>query len=149
MPDVKEQPFRLFQDDPVISVSDGVANTWSDIWKYQVPQGTALILKPTHTFSAYIEDASTQVGNQTCQVKVEKRDASESDVILVYGPDLYYTIKEFQERSKMARLMVPAEGLIVGEREYLVISAKDDGTIDESDSYFEMHIAKVRKALTA
>lgn len=149
MPEIKEQPFRLYQDDPGVAVSDGTAATWTDIWSYQVPQGTALILKPQHTFSAYIEDASAEVGDQTCQVKIEKRDASQSDVLIVFGPDLYYAVKEFQELSKIARLNVSEDGVIIGEREYLVISVKDDGTVDESDSYFQLHIAKVRKSLVA
>ena len=147
--EVIEQPLRLYQDDPVIAVADGTAATWSDIWTYQVPNGTALVLKPSHTFSAYIEDASAEVGSATCQVKIEKRDSSKSDVLVVFGPALYVEIKEFQEKSKLARLMVPGEGVIVNEREYLIISVKDDGAVDESDSYFELHIARIRKAIGA
>jgi hypothetical protein len=147
-PEIVEAPFRLYQDDPVVDVADGTLNTWSDIWKYQVPVGVTLMLKPEHTFAAYIEDASTEVGNSTCQVKIEKRDSSESDVQKVYL-DLYYASKEFAEKSKMAHLQVPSGGVIVAEREYLVISVKDDGAVDESDSYFELHIAKIRKAIGA
>lgn len=145
---IVNQPFRLFQDDPNISVSDGTANQWTDIWKFQVPQGVNLILLPTHTFSAYIEDGSAEVGTSTCRIKIEKRDSSLSDVLVVYGPDLYYSSKEFQEKSKMAHLSVSESGLIVNEREYIVISVYDDGTIDESDSYFELNIAQTRKAIT-
>ena len=144
---VTEQPFRLTQDDPVITEADGTADAWSDIFKYQVPNGTSLLLKPGYTFSAYLEDVSAQVGNSTCQVKIEKRDASGSDVLLVYGPALYLESKEFQELSKTARVQVPSGGVEIREREFLVIAVKDDGAIDASDSYFELRIHKVRKAL--
>ncbi|MBU2613914.1 hypothetical protein KJ925_05685 [Patescibacteria group bacterium] len=150
MAEVIEQPFRLTNLDPVIAEADGTANLWSDIWKYQVPQGVALILKPQHSFSTYLEDTSpAEVGNPTCQVKIEKRDSSESDVLLVYGPDLYYASKEFQDKDLKARLRVPEAGVAINEREFLVIAAKDDATIDASDSYFEMYIAKVRKTIQA
>lgn len=156
MPEIIEQPYRLYQDDPVVAVADGVAATWSDIWKYQVPVGVSLILKPEHTFAAYLYE-STAPGECTItntMVKIEKRDSSESDVVKVFF-DIYKTCREFQNKSSMARLQVPNEGVIVNEREYLVISVYDpDGAVDEAgaaggDSYFEMHIAKVRKALGA
>jgi len=146
---IKEEPFRLTNLDPVISTADGVANTWSDIWTYQVPNGVALIIKPGHSFSAYIQDAGAEVGNATCQVKIEKRDSSKSDVLLLYGPELYLTSKEFQDSTKKARLSVPAGGVIINEREFLIISGKDDATITIANGYFELHIAKVRKALGA
>lgn len=146
-PEIVKTPLRLFQGDPVLSVSDGTANQWTDIWTYQVPVGVILILEPTATFSAYLEDATTVVGDATCQVKIEKRDSSGSDVLLIYGAELYLTSKEFQDKTKMAKLRVPADGISVEQREKLVISVKDDGAIDESDSYFELRIAKIRKAL--
>lgn len=147
MPEILEAPFTLYQNDPVISVADGTADTWTDIWKYQVPVGVSLILKPEHTFSAYLEDAAAEVGSATCSVRIEKKDASESDTQIVYGPNLYIASKEFQDAKILAHLNVPASGIIVNEREYLVVTVLDDGAIDESDSYFELRIAKVRKAL--
>jgi len=144
-----EQPFRLTQADSGISEADGTANQWSDIWKYQVPVGVTLKVKAEHTFAAYLEDASAQVGNATCRIKIEKRDPSESDVLLLYGPDLYVVSKEFQDQTKKARLACPAGGITISQREYIVISVYDDGAIDASDSYFELLISKVRKAISA
>lgn len=155
MPDIIEQPFRLYQDDPVISVADGTAAVWSDIWKYQVPVGVSLILKPHHTFACYLWEttADAECTTTNTMVKIEKRDSSESDVVKVFL-DLYITCREFAEKPLMAKLQVPEEGIIVNEREYLVISVYDpDGAVDEAggtlDCYFELHIAKVRKALGA
>jgi hypothetical protein len=147
---VKEEPFRLTNTNPVISEADGVALTWTDVWTYQVPNGTALILKPNHSFAAYLEDSSpAEVGDASCRIKIEKRDSSKSDTLIVYGPALYVSSKEFQYQQKMARLKVPAAGVVVNEREYLIISVYDDATGDSSDSYFELHIAQLRKTLGA
>jgi len=154
MPEIVESPFRLTSDDPVISRADGVASTWSDLWKYQVPIGVSLILKPEHTFVANLEHTvTTGCGNATCMVKIEKRDASESEVVKVFF-DLYYAVKEWQDQSKMAHLQVPPEGIIINEREFLVISAFESAgaiqAVAAGDvSYFELRIAKVRKALGA
>jgi len=151
MEQVKEAPFRLTQKDPIISASeaDGTAAIWSDIWSYQVPNGSALIVKPHHTTAFYLEDASAEVGSSTCQIKIEKRDASKSDVRLIYGQALYVESKEFQEAVKMAHFVVPPEGIVINEREYLVISVKDDGAIDASDSYFELRISRLSRSLAA
>lgn len=155
MPDIIEQPFRLYQDDPVIAVADGTLAVWSDIWKYQVPVGVSLILKPHHTFACYLFESthSTECTTTNTMVKIEKRDASESDVVKCLL-DLYITMRTFDEKPLMRKLDVPEEGIIINEREFLVISVYDpDGAVDEaggtSDSFFELHIAKVRKALGA
>lgn len=149
MVDIIEAPFRLYQDDPVIAIADGTPSTWSDIWKYQVPVGTSLIIKPNHTFAAYIKDASAEVGESDCSIRIEKRDASESDVIILFGPKLYKSVKQFVPFQRMAHFSVPEEGVIINEREFLVVIAWDAATITEASCYFEMHIAKVRKALGA
>ncbi len=149
-PEVIEQPFRLTNLDPVMSEADGTAAVWSDIWKYQVPVGVALILKPEHLFSLYLEDTSPAVvGDSSCSVKIEKRDSSGSDMLIAYGPALYMKSKEFQNRPLKARLSVAADGLIIEERQFLVIAALDDAAIDASDSYFELHVAKVRRSIHA
>ena len=103
-----DQPYRLTQSDPVISEADGTANQWSDIWKYQVPMGVQLVIKPEAMFAAYLEDTSpAEVGDASCRLKIEKRDPSESDSLLLYGPDIYLASKEFQDSRKKARLSVP------------------------------------------
>ena len=95
MPEIIEAPFRLFQDDPVISEADGVASTWSDLWEYQVPVGVSLIIKPNHTFACYLDEltGSTESGAQGTSIRIEKRDASGSDVAIIFGPKLYASCK--------------------------------------------------------
>lgn len=155
MPEIIEQPFKLNQADPVISAADGVADTWSDIWKYQVPVGTSLILKRNHTFACYLDEGtgSTEAGAQEASIRIEKRDASESDVEIVFGPKLYVSCKNFTPFNRVAKFNVPGEGTIINEREYLVVVILNDAILTSASTsyycYFEMQIAKVRKALGA
>ncbi len=153
MPEIVEQPFKLNQADPVISAADGVANTWSDIWKYQVPVGMSLIIKRNHTFACYLDEGtgSTESGVADASVRIEKRDASESDVEIIFGPKLYTSVKQFTPFNRVAKFGVPEEGKIINEREYLVVVILNDAILTSASSsyycYFEMQIAKVRKAL--
>ena len=150
MPDIQEAPFRLYQDDPVIDVADGVASTWTAIWKYQVPVGVSLIIKPEHTFAAYIANAGpAEVGANDCSIRIEKRDSSESDKQIIFGPKLYLAVKQFTNVDRLAHFNVPSEGIIINEREILAIVVWDGVIVSETVCYFEAHIAKVRKALGA
>lgn len=137
-----DEPFHLTDNDPNITETDGTANTWSDLWKYQVPVGTALRLAADNTFAAYIEDASAEIGNSDAQVRIRVRDPAETENIVVYGPALYLKSKEFQDRPLKAHLGV--QEYIVRERHWLVFECKDNGTIDASDSYFELLTSRIR-----
>ena len=142
---VREVPFPLTDNDSAITEADGVAATWSDIWDYQVPPGMALKLTPQDTFALYLEDTSPAVvGDATCEVEIVVRNAAGTDNQSVYGPALYFLSKEFQEGPKMAKL---ASHMEVGPRQRLVIRAKDDGTIDASDSYFELLTTRILEAM--
>lgn len=146
---ILEQKFRLTQDDPVISAVQASAGLWGDLWTYQVPNGTSLILKPEHTFSLYLVKTGGSEASATTKVKIEKRDSTGSDRINVLGPGMYMLYKEFQDVNLMAMLSVPSSGIIVNERELLVISVWPEAgdTAVLTTSYFELRIAKVRKAL--
>lgn len=126
--------------------ADGTANKWSDIWKYQVPTGQAHILKPGFTFSAYLEDASAEIGNGTGRIRIEIRDQSEQDAKSIYGPALYVASKEFQDSRKKATLDLQSDTAIE-ERFFIVVLVNDDGAIDESDSYFLLETIRVRSGL--
>ena len=143
MDQAKVAPFHLNQEDGNITKSDGTAATWTDIWKYQVPQKQGIVLQAKDVISMYLEDtAPAEVGADTCYVQIEVRDASEQDKRIVFGPALYARLKEFQDRNLMARLPLGAP-VKVYERQWVVIMVKDDGTIDESDSYFDLYTSKV------
>ena len=141
------EAFHLNQNNSNITEADGTANKWSDIWDYQVPTGIAHVLSPEHTFGIYLEDDSPAVvGDGTCQVRIEIRDVTENDKKVIFGAIQYVRVKEFQDSRKKAKLNL-ADDLEVKERSHIVIMAKDDGTIDASDSYFDLEMEQVRDTL--
>lgn len=139
-------PFHLTQNDGNVTKGNGTASTWSDIWKFQVPQGTGLILQAGDLLSAYISDGA-EVGQYNCYLKVEVRDPSENDVELVYGPGLYKKVREFQDRNTMARLAV-AGPVKVYPRQWVVIAVYDDGTVAYASSYFDLFTSKIAVPMT-
>lgn len=144
----REAPYPLTQADPNVVARDGVANEWADIWRLQVPIGQTLICRPGHTFAAHLRDTTLiEVGAATCTIKIEKRDPSENDILLLYGPDLYISSTEFQDEELKARLRVPVESVEICEREWLVISAKAGTIISAANSYFELFIARTRQPI--
>ena len=142
-----EEPFHLTDSDPGITAAAGVAATWSDIWKYQVPQGVTHVLRTEHTFSAYIEDGSAEITAPDAQVKIEVRDPSEQDKRPVYGPAMYSRSIEFQDRDKMAHLNILPGGLAVKPRDWIVVMVNDNGTIDQTDSYFDLFCSRIRESV--
>jgi hypothetical protein len=150
---IKEETWALTSADTVAIPSsttyrnDGTANTWSDIWKYQVPSGQVHVLKPGHRFSAVVKDTTTAaVGDGTCRLRIEVRDQSEQDKKVIYGPALYVSSKEFQQDDKMARLGLQND-LVVEEKFWIVIQGYDDATIDESLSYFKLETLRIRSTI--
>lgn len=141
-----EDPFHLTNSDPNVTEADGTQDVFSDIWKYQVPIGVTHVLKSEHRFSAYLEDASAEVGNSTCRIQLEVRDPAEQDSRVVLGPALYLRAKEFQDMTKMLTLQV-GEDMVVSERYWIVIMVRDDGAIDASDSYFDLFVSRMRAAV--
>lgn len=150
MPKIVEEAFHLTNNEPTanLTVADGTASSWSDIWDYQVPSGLGHVIRPEHTVSMYLEDTSpAEIGNGTGRVRIEIRDSSDQDRRVIYGPAPYITVRAFTDVRTMARFNV-TQPVPVLERQHLVILVNDDATIDESDSYFDLAIARTRKTLT-
>ena len=139
-------PFTLTQDDGNITEADGTANLWSDLWKYQVPEGTGIILETGNTFACYLEDAAAEIGDDTGYVKIEHRDPSGQDKVNVFGAAIYLRVKDFQSQYKIAKLRLD-KPVMVYPKQWLVVMAYDDGAIDASDSYFELKTSKVASPL--
>lgn len=124
---------------------DGTANKWSNIWAYQVPTGQAHILKPGHHFSCYLNDGS-EVGDGTCRIKIVIQDQSQQDEKAIYGPGIYKVSKDFDDVTKMATLGLQSD-LAVEEKFWIVVKVYDDGTVNESASYFVLETIRVRSSI--
>ena len=126
---------------------DGTAGKWSDIWAYQVPTGTALVLKPAHRFSMYLDDSGGEASAGVARVRIEIRDQSQGDSKVVFGPAMYESVSEFQDRDKMASLDITSD-FAVEERMWIVVVIYITGDAhDESDSYFKLEAARIRSGV--
>jgi hypothetical protein len=142
------EQFRFTNNDPGITAQNGVANTWTDVWVYQIQKGNILILKNGDPFSLRLVDAAmAEPGSYTCRVKIEKRDSSGGNAQLVYGPDFYVASRELTDPKLLARLGVPGGQLLMTESQLLVISVLDDAIDTAASSYFHMYIGKIRPQL--
>lgn len=139
-------PFHITQSDGNITSSNGTANTNSDIWVYEVPLGTGIIIQAGDQLSAYLKDASAECGGYDCYVTIEVRDPSGLSVEQVFGPALYARVKEFQDRNKIAKLGVP-EPVKVYPRQKIVVVVKDNGTVTVANCYFDLFTSKVAHPL--
>jgi len=148
MPRVIEEAFDLTQESSDVTQADTTVNEWGDLFLYQVPTGTSHVLKPEHTFSAYLKDTNGTELTANQQVKVEVRDSTQSDSKTFFGPTIYQTVKEFQDRQKKAKLQVSAP-VYLREKMYIVIMVKntDSYGADKDDSYFDLAINRVRQSL--
>ena len=144
------EPFTLEQIDTTLipsgNRSDGTANSWVKIWRFKVPAGQGITIMSGAQISMYLEDASAEVGNNTCRVRISISDTSEQDGRVIWGLQPYINVKEFQDRRKVARFQLP-EPVPVYEEQFLNIEVYDDGTIDESDSTFMVELVRSRQGL--
>ena len=149
MPDMITEPFHLTSSDPNNTAADGTASAWSDIWKYQVPRGTTIVLSRGDTFSAYLEDtAPAEIGDLDSKVQILIRDPGEAADRLVYGPAPYIRSKEQQDQDLMGRLRL-TEPLTIPPRYWIVIQAYDGVAIDASDSFYDLYCRRVRQGVGA
>ena len=138
------EPFHLRSDDAGNTEADGTAAAWADLWKYQAPRGTEIILSRGNTFCCYLEDGvPAEVGSNTAKLRIFVRDPAEGSEQLVYGPSPYVHSKEFQDDDLIARFRIATQ-IRVRARFWIVISGYDDATIDTSDSYYDLYCHRVR-----
>jgi hypothetical protein len=142
------ETFRFTSNDPGLVAANGVANSWSVMWKYQVQKGNTLILRDGDPFSLRLQDAAVaEPGSYTCLVKVEKQDSSGGNAKLLFGPDMYIASRELTDPNLLARLSIPEGELRMTESQLLVISVLDDAVDVVASSYFQMLINKIRPSL--
>lgn len=134
-------PFLLTHNDGNITAVNGVANLWSDIWAYRVPNGVGIVLQAADIISMYLDDGA-EIGRYTSYVRIEVRDPSQEATRLIYGPALYDRVREFQNRNTVARIGVP-EPVKVYARQWIVFMALDDAIITTATSLLTLQTSKV------
>jgi len=134
-------PFLLTHNDGNITAVNGVANLWSDIWAYRVPNGVGIVLQAADIISMYLDDGA-EIGRYTSYVRIEVRDPSQEATRLIYGPALYDRVREFQNRNTVARIGLP-EPVKVYARQWIVFMALDDAIITTATSLLTLQTSKV------
>lgn len=151
MPRVVEESWQISSVDTTnITYANGVDSKWSDMWKYQVPTGEAIILRPSHHFSIYLDETSgnDEVEGGKARVKIEVRDQSEQDAKGIFGPKLYDSCKDFDDVTKMATLELQSD-ISIEEKFWIVVMVYNtSGTTTKYDySYFELEAVRVRSGM--
>ena len=153
MAKVVEESWDLNSNDttaiPAGNRNDGAADTWSDIWKYQVPTGEAHILKPGHHFSIYLDTSAgsteaTPAG--TPRIRIQVRDQSEADAKTVFGPTIYATCKDFDDVTKMATLDLQND-MVVEEKMWIIIEVYHTTIVVVAYCYFNLETIRVRSGI--
>jgi len=142
----KEVPFRLTDDDPNITADSVFGTTWRDTWSFRCPQHMSILLKKGDCFSAKVYDSGdTEYVAPDALVKIEVRDPSGQKVELIYGPENYLSVKEFQQLSHKAKLNLE-HPVMVKPRDFIVVMTKDSTGMDTASmltSFFELQTTKV------
>jgi|GEM_PF-3261602 len=142
----KLAPFRLNQRDGNVTAAIGVADLWSDVWTYEVPQGTGIVLQAGDTLSAFLATApATEVVDpELNHVRVEVRDPSGLSIDQVFGPALYLRVQEFVNRNTIARLGVSAPVKVYPRQRIVICVLSPQIVAVAADaSYFDLHTSKV------
>ena len=150
-PEALQEPFDLTQGTTGVVGTNTAANVLEDLWVYTVPVGVGHIILPGHTISIFMQDLGAAESAPDSMVKILIRDAMSQDEKTIYGPTLYQTVKDFQDRDLMARFNIK-ESVKLYEGQQLVIQANDvasgvDVTGGASESYFDLAISRVRQPL--
>ena len=141
MPEALQEPFTLTKGDGNVTAVNGVANLWSDIWSYRVPNGVGIVLQAADIISMYLDDGA-EIGRYTSYVRIEVRDPSQESTRLIFGPAIYDRVREFQDRNTVARIGVP-EPVKVYARQFIVFMALDDAIITVATSLLTLQTSKV------
>lgn len=138
------EEWSLTQATANVTEADGTADTWSDIWKWQVPSGNGIVIDPGDSFAAYLEDASAEIANNA-RVRIQVRESEEDEAKTIIPAVPYVRVKSFDDERK--RFVYEGATVRIDENWWIVVQVNDDGAIDASDSYFELTGKRARPRL--
>ncbi len=142
----KEIPYRITQDDPNITALTTFTTNLEDTWKYRVPQHLQILIKPGDIFSVKVYDSGdAEYVWPDALIQLEVRDPSEQTKELLYGPDNYNSLNQFQQKSKRRKLTIE-KPILLKPRSWIVFMTKDSTGIDTAsmaNSYFEFLTTKI------
>lgn len=147
-----EEKFELNGSTSGVTAADGLGATWAaDIWNFQLPLNTWLLLRPGDIFSCYLIGDDAAEMPATTQVRVVIRDVNNQEALPILKDTLYQSLKSFTDRDKVVALDIARER-IVGPDERIAImvngaDATGTGDTDASASHFKLVTRRRRKPL--
>ena len=160
---IKEELFFIRQTEVGMAGAAGIALTWSDNFRYQVPQDRKYIFRPGHTFSASLNNgggapAAVAGANPpkpagdfvdaTDRIRVELRDADEKQSIQLLQDTRYGNVRHFADRDLIRRLDIVDEVEATAGM-WIVIMCNEATALApaDADTYFALTCDIVRQTI--
>jgi len=133
------EPFVITQEDSDITQADTTADELQDLFKYRVPKGMKIHLRPGDVLAFYGRETDDTAMQANALVKLELRDATAEEKAPLVNSAQYANFNgEFQDEDKLVKLEIANER-IVGEQEYISLMVKNPSPYADKDlSYFEL-----------
>ena len=142
------EPFVITQEDSDVTQSDTTAASMTDLFKYRVPKGWSILLRPTDVIAMDLDETDGTVAQNTDEVKLEIRDSTETEKKTVLGPILYSRfaasgVGEWRDEDKLVKLGIGTE-VEVNQREYIVLMTNGTAITDKDLSAFDLRVHRRR-----
>jgi len=143
------EPYVITQEDSDVTQTDTTADSLQDLFVYRVPIGHTIILRPEDVLCCDLDETDATVCQNTAQVKVEVRDASNEEKKPVLGPMQYANfaasgVGEFRDEDKFIKLDIHRE-IKVYEQEYIALQVKNPSPyVDKDTSFFSLRCHRER-----
>jgi len=133
------EPWVITQEDSNVTQADTTANELQDLFKYRVPKGMKVHLRPTDIICFYGRETDNTALQANALVKLEMRDATGEEKTPLVNSIQYANYNgEFQGKNKLIKLDIGRE-IIVGEQEFISLMVKNPSPYADKDlSYFEL-----------
>jgi len=146
-----EEKFEISSLSTGITEADGDGTNWKDVWDFQVPLNTKIVLKPTDFFSCYLDGDDAAEMPAVTEVRLLHRDVANEQTKPLIRALLYQQVKPFQDTDKLIRLDI-VKAIVIQPSEHIVVQIKGadatgTGDVDASDSYFKLVTARLRRSL--
>lgn len=125
-----KRPYHITQDDPNITVLTSFGTGWDDAWEWECPDNMRILIEDGNLFSAELYDsADAEYVGPDAEVQIVVRDASDHEIMRIFGPDNYCRVTEWQSFKSRAKLRLE-QPVVVEPGSKIVVRTKDSTGMD-------------------
>lgn len=139
---VKPMEHTIDQNDSNVTAANGTAAIMSDIYDYQVPRHTAVLIRPEDILSAYLKDAGAEAV-ATDAVELVIRDPNGLSTEELFHSQ-YAVIKEFQDSTKTKKM---GSSKLIKSDFHIVLRVKATTVLVVSTCYFALTCLRYAEVL--